>query len=108
MFSRTTAVEDFVANDKSKSRVVQLGEDPQTIFVIGYPDIDVMMSGNLPSIKEVKRHYEIDFREFAIAVYHPITTNVSAIKKQVKIFFDCLYPMILKEEKFFLTLQLYQ
>jgi UDP-N-acetylglucosamine 2-epimerase (hydrolysing) len=64
----------FVSNEDARRRVEQMGEDPASIFVIGSPDIDVML-GDLPDLEEVKRHYEIDFNEYAICIYHPVTTE---------------------------------
>ena len=36
-----------------------MGELKENIFVIGSPDLDIMESNSLPSISEVKKHYEI-------------------------------------------------
>ena len=66
----------FVANTDAAARLEQLGERPETIFPIGSPDIDVMLSDALPSLEEVKRHYEIPFHEYGIAIYHPVTTEL--------------------------------
>ena len=52
----------FVASEEARNRLLQMGEQPSTIFVIGSPDIDVMLSGSLPSLNEVKSHYEIPIR----------------------------------------------
>lgn len=65
----------FVCNDKAKNRLIQLGENDDSIFVIGSPDLDVMTSGNLPSLLESKAHYNIDFDDYAIFMYHPVTTE---------------------------------
>jgi UDP-N-acetylglucosamine 2-epimerase (hydrolysing) len=66
----------FVANTEAAGRLEQLGELPESIFAIGSPDIDVMLSESLPSLDEVRRHYEIPFREFGIALYHPVTSEL--------------------------------
>ena len=75
----------FVANDESKKRLVQLGERNESIYVVGSPDIDVMSSTSLPSIKEVKDHYQIPFRDFNILMFHPVTTEVTRLRDDVKI-----------------------
>lgn len=74
----------FVANDEAKCRLIQLGEVKDNIFVIGSPDIDVMLSDELPSIEEVKSKYEIPFDEYALLMYHPVTTEVDRTKEKVK------------------------
>ena len=66
----------FVANAEAAGRLEQLGELPESIFAIGSPDIDVMLSDSLPTIDEVREHYEIPFRDFGIALYHPVTSEL--------------------------------
>ena len=73
----------FVANDEAKTRLLQMGESENSVFVIGSPDIDVMKSKNLPSIKEVKNHYDIIFTNYAILVFHPVTTELDSLKEQI-------------------------
>ena len=66
----------FVANVEAKKRLRQMGEVAESIFVIGSPDMDAMMSDNLPSLVEVMSYYEIPFDSYAIAMFHPVTTEV--------------------------------
>ena len=65
----------LVANEDAARRVEQLGEDPATVFVIGSPDIDVMLSDELPTLDEVLAAYEIPFRDFALVVLHGVTSE---------------------------------
>jgi UDP-N-acetylglucosamine 2-epimerase (hydrolysing) len=37
----------FVANEQAKRRLIQLGERPETIYVIGSPDIDILLGGKI-------------------------------------------------------------
>jgi UDP-N-acetylglucosamine 2-epimerase (hydrolysing) len=62
----------FVANDEAANRLRQMGED--NIFVIGSPDIDIML-GDLPTIEEVREKYDTPDGEYAICIYHPVTTE---------------------------------
>ncbi|WP_432775380.1 UDP-N-acetylglucosamine 2-epimerase [Brevibacillus gelatini] len=71
----------FVANSEAADRLRQLGEDPNHIFIIGSPDIDIMLSENLPSLTEVQQRYGIHFREFGIVLYHPVTTEIEYVRK---------------------------
>ena len=71
----------FVCNEEAKNRLIQLGEDEGRIYQIGSPDIDVMMSDNLPSLEDTKNHYEIDFDKYAILMYHPVTTEINSLEK---------------------------
>jgi UDP-N-acetylglucosamine 2-epimerase (hydrolysing) len=52
----------LTSNEQAKKRLIQMGEDRNCIFNIGSPDLDVMNSKNLPTLKVVKKYYEIDFK----------------------------------------------
>jgi UDP-N-acetylglucosamine 2-epimerase (hydrolysing) len=74
----------FVANDEARRRLIQMGEVSDTIFVIGSPDIDIMLSDKLPSLSEVKCKYEIGFSEYSIFIYHPVTTELHLLREHAK------------------------
>ncbi|MBC2846113.1 UDP-N-acetylglucosamine 2-epimerase [Winogradskyella flava] len=80
----------YTSNDEAKKRLLQMGELPESIYTIGSPDIDVMFSDHLPEIEEVKRYYEIPFRDYAVAMYHPVTTEVDTIKEDAHKFVESL------------------
>ena len=73
----------FVANFMAKKRLMQLGESPESIFVIGSPDVDVILSDNLPSLEDTKRRYQIYFEEYSIFIFHPVTNEVYSLEKQI-------------------------
>ncbi|TKB05601.1 UDP-N-acetylglucosamine 2-epimerase [Desulforhopalus sp. IMCC35007] len=74
----------FVANQDAEARLIQLGEMRNSIHIIGSPDIDIMLSGQLPDINTVKTYYEIEFERHAILMFHPVTTEIADIPQQVK------------------------
>lgn len=77
----------FVSNNEAKKRLIQMGETESSIFAIGSPDIDIMMSNSLPTLDAVKRRYKIPlnkFNEYAIFVYHPVTTEEGFLEKNIK------------------------
>lgn len=80
----------FVSNKDSAKRIVQLGEFKHSINIIGSPDLDLMNPKDLPSIKFVKNHYKLNFNNFALAMFHPVTTEINELKKHVKIFLNSL------------------
>lgn len=80
----------FVCNEEAKKRIIQLGECEEHIFVIGSPDIDVMISQELPGLQEVKNYYEIPFDEYAIFMYHPVTTELGLLKEHIMTTIDAL------------------
>jgi len=81
----------FVSNEAARRRLVQLGEDPASIWVIGSPDVDVMNSDDLPALDEVRRHYEIPFDRYGILAWHPVTTEpVVDVQTQTRALVDAV------------------
>ncbi|MEQ6356846.1 UDP-N-acetylglucosamine 2-epimerase [Lysinibacillus sp. M3] len=74
----------LVSNEESKKRIEQLGEDKNSIYIIGSPDIDIMLSQELPTIESTKDHYQIHFDNYAILIYHPVTTEQHLLKANIK------------------------
>jgi UDP-N-acetylglucosamine 2-epimerase (hydrolysing) len=74
----------FVANDEARSRLIQMGEIPAAVHVIGSPDIDVMLSDDLPSLDEVRRKYEIPFEQYIVFTYHPVTTEGFSLTERIE------------------------
>jgi UDP-N-acetylglucosamine 2-epimerase (hydrolysing) len=75
----------FVANEEAKMRLRQMGELPDAIFVIGSPDIDVMLSDRLPTLDEARKRYDLSFSDYCIFTYHPVTTELSSIRKNIQL-----------------------
>ena len=59
-------------------------------YVIGSPDVDIMFSDSLPDLDEVKRYYQIEFNSYAVAMYHPVTTEIDTIEEKANQFVDAL------------------
>lgn len=74
----------FVCTEEAKNRLIQLGEEKERIFVIGSPDIDVMMSDKLPSLDEARKRYDIPFEHYGILMYHPVTTEYDVVGRNIK------------------------
>lgn len=73
----------FVTNERAKQRLIQLGENANNIHPIGSPDVDSLFSPDLPSLDEVKSWYGIPFNDYAVMMYHPVTTEVDDIQRQI-------------------------
>ena len=80
----------FVSNRESKKRLLQLGENEEDIFVIGSPDIDVMDSPELPSHREALSHYGLDWSQYAILIFHPVTTELENLETETTALLDFL------------------
>lgn len=73
----------FVANDEARNRLIQMGESPNSIFAIGSPDIDIMLSDQLPELSAVQEKYNIPFDEYFIFIYHPVTTEIKELADHI-------------------------
>ncbi len=80
----------FVANTEAAQRLRQMGELDESIYVIGSPDMDVMLSGNLPDIDAVKKYYEIEFDNYALSIFHPVTTEFEVMHFYAENYFEAL------------------
>ena len=80
----------FVSNKTAKKRLIQMGEIADNIYTIGSPDVDVMLSENLPSLASVKVHYNITFDEYAVVLFHPVTTEVEFLHDYAREFVDAI------------------
>lgn len=80
----------FVSNELAAKRLVQMGEIKESVFTIGSPDIDIMFSDQLPNLKIVREYYKVDFEEYAIVMFHPVTTEIKEMEKYAENFVNSL------------------
>ncbi|MBL0738890.1 UDP-N-acetylglucosamine 2-epimerase (hydrolyzing) [Flavobacterium sp. GN10] len=80
----------FASNAEAEKRLIQMGEIKESVFTIGSPDIDIMFSEQLPDLATVKKYYNILFEEFSIVMFHPVTTEINAMKQYTENFVAAL------------------
>ena len=80
----------FVSNEEAKNRLLQMGEILDSIFTIGSPDVDIMFSQLLPDIETVKKYYDVHFDSYAIAMFHPVTTEYDKTEEHIQSFTKAL------------------
>lgn len=73
----------FVSNEDARKRLLQMGEIPSSVYVIGSPDVDIMFSENLPDLSEVNEYYQIPFQDYALLMFHPVTTEATEMEVYV-------------------------
>lgn len=81
----------FVSNNEAKNRLLQLGEKESSIYVIGSPDIDIILEEPTLNIEEIKKRYEIEFEKYAVLMYHPVTTEIEHLKANTKNLVDAIF-----------------
>ena len=82
----------FVSNNAAKLRLKQMGELDKNIFIIGSPDIDILLKIKKNQLQGSKKHYNIKFKDYSIVLLHPITTlkDLKANFKYAKILTNVL------------------
>ena len=74
----------LVSNNEANTRLIQMGEHKNTIFTVGSPDLDLMNPDRLCDLDKVKEYYSIEFSEYAILMFHPVTTEFDHIHDHAK------------------------
>lgn len=75
----------FVAVDEYRDRVIQLGEDPKNVFLVGGLGIDSIKNLPLLSREELENQLGIKLRQKSLLItYHPVTLDTELPEQQMK------------------------
>lgn len=75
----------FPATEDAKKRLIRIGENPDDIYVVGCPSIDVLINTPHVSKSELEKKYNIDFNlPFILMIQHPVTTEARSSLDQIK------------------------
>lgn len=67
----------FVANEQYKKRIIQLGEDPNSVFNVGAPGLDNIKRTKLLSKIEIEKKFKISFKKtIFLATFHPLMISL--------------------------------
>lgn len=80
----------FVANVEAQKRLLQLGERPESIFIIGSPDLDIMSSPDLPQMDAVRKRYNLSTQPYGVVIFHPVTTELELLPGHTSVLLDFL------------------
>jgi UDP-N-acetylglucosamine 2-epimerase (hydrolysing) len=80
----------FVSSEAAAQRVRRLGEPPETIHVIGSPELDFHARPSGVTLDEVRARYAIPFADYGIATFHPVTSEQDTIGQQAADLFGAL------------------
>ena len=80
----------FVSNKKYKKRLIQLGENPNNIFISGGLGVDTIKKTKFLNKNQLQNKYKFNFKNKNLLVtYHPVTlshnSGVNEFKKLLKI-----------------------
>jgi UDP-hydrolysing UDP-N-acetyl-D-glucosamine 2-epimerase len=81
----------FVATQKSAERVIKMGEDPENVYVVGSPTIDLIRDINLDLDFDVFEKYAgvgalvpVTKNNYIVVSQHPVTTEYESASTQVQ------------------------
>lgn len=74
----------FAATERSASRIIQMGENPKNIFVVGAPGLDsiIKIKDNIDE-SYLKEKYNIK-KDFVLVLQHPVSLEVEDSANQIK------------------------
>lgn len=80
----------FVATQQSAERVIRMGEDPKTVYVVGSPSLDLIEGLNLDLDFDVFEKYagvgaafDVKKGGYLLVTQHPVTTEYEEADRQV-------------------------
>jgi len=74
----------FVSAEAFRSRVIQLGESPERVFVVGAPGLDHIRRTKLMPANEIRKRLDLSRgRRLIVVTYHPVTLSSSPPARQL-------------------------
>ena len=75
----------FPATEKSKRRIIKMGENPKFIFLTGSPSIDELRNDKITDKKQFENKYGIKLnKNLIVLLQHPLTTQIGNTKKHIQ------------------------
>ncbi len=75
----------FVATDEYRKRVIQLGENPENVFLVGGLGVDILKNINLLNKLEIESLLGIKFLAKSLLItFHPVTLENDTAEEQTK------------------------
>lgn len=74
----------FAAANEYRNRIIQLGESPSKVFLVGGMGVDAISTTQLKSRKEIERELDLKFSSRNLLItFHPVTLENQTSKSQV-------------------------
>lgn len=74
----------LVANLDAKKRLIKMGEQANSIFVVGCPSLDALLNESIIKDSILEKKFGLDFsKNFFIVIQHPVTTENKESGKQM-------------------------
>lgn len=72
----------FTSSETSKKRVIQMGENPENVFLVGSPAIDVLKDLDLEISPQTFPGFDFE-KSYLVVLVHPITTESQESNEQM-------------------------
>jgi GDP/UDP-N,N'-diacetylbacillosamine 2-epimerase (hydrolysing) len=84
----------FVANEKYRQRVIQLGEQPERTFLVGSVGIDSIKKLRLLNRDELEESMGFKFRQKNLLItFHPVTLEAASAESQMRELLAAISPL---------------
>ena len=81
----------FAASQKSKKRIIKMGENPKYVHFTGSPSIDEVISKKISQKNELKKKYSFLLSgQNIILLQHSVTTQINESQKQIRNTLDAI------------------
>jgi GDP/UDP-N,N'-diacetylbacillosamine 2-epimerase (hydrolysing) len=75
----------FAATKESADRIIQMGEEPWRVHVVGAPGLDLILNEKMPEPREIARKYGLDLsKPILLVVQHSVITEVDDAPNQIR------------------------
>jgi GDP/UDP-N,N'-diacetylbacillosamine 2-epimerase (hydrolysing) len=89
----------FTSCEKYRSRIIQLGEDPQRVFNVGSLSVEAAKNMKFLSQDELEKEIGFDLKKTMLATFHPVTNE---LESQTQQFRELLEAAISQQQFYFL------
>ncbi|MEI4769601.1 UDP-N-acetylglucosamine 2-epimerase [Psychrobacillus sp. FJAT-51614] len=80
----------FTASEEYRKRIIQMGEQPDTVFNVGTLGLEGIKNTSLLSLEAFKESIQFDMDKFFLVTLHPTTLEESTAEEQIKILLSSL------------------
>lgn len=80
----------FPGCETYRQRIIQLGEQPETVFNYGDVGVENIMKMPLLSVKDLESDLNIQLDNYVCMTFHPVTTQLGDIQQQMKEVLDAI------------------
>lgn len=87
----------FTSSEEYKKRVIQLGEDPKTVYNVGALGVENIKKIDFLSKEQINNELNIDVGKTFLATFHPVTMENATQKEQ----FIELLDALIEQDKYF-------